>query len=1046
MTFDIGEFWRNKMAITVPQCTSDDSKCGLYAIGISVLCPDENPGRITKKLKEHIQKYSGGFECEFKVDSDVDIDIEGVRKVKFRKAAKDIAKFERLNPDLRIKVFGARTDLKTFITLKESESPNVTLMLFMNKSGICHWTVVRNFDRLCFGDRDTKSRTKRLFCDNCYTQYFYSKTKLEFHRELCLKNEVQKCTMPKAGEKCKFKNFKNMLFIPVVIYADFECYQHTTHTPSGHGLYVKSVDDDIFKSRYISDTFDGDVAKNFVDTVIEVRQEFDEVPVKGMELSDDETEYHIHSDRCWICELEFRPATVVKNKDGTEKKNTDFIKVRDHCHFTGRYRGPAHQKCNLRLRRQRLVPVLFHNLRGYDSHFLVKAFRGLEESIGGIPEGGQKFKMLSLKKASKMKDDGPRKYFSALKFLDSLQFKKKGLEKLAKEITEFPTLNSEFPKDQADNFHAKGSFPYEWFDSFKKLEQTKFPSHESFRSKVRGHEQVEINGKKVIVGKNISEQDYKDAKSVFKKYCPTMKDYHDLYMKRDILLLADIFENFRRDAYKYFKLDPLNYITLASFAWDCVLKFTKVELDLLYDMNMYLFYEDGKRGGYSNCHKFYSKANHKYLGTLYDPEKPKIFIVYWDINSMYATVMRNALPHSDFTWFTEFECDEIMELIESDRHHEIRPCTLMVDLSHDVKNIDREKVFAMCPEMFEDKLCHTLRDKKKYIVHHRALKKYIDFGMTVTKVHTGIHFTEKAWLKEYIEFCVEKRKQAKADGVDSLVEFWKSMMNEPYGKTMENVRNYTKFELINNEKKFRKKFTRPNFKEHITFSNDEQGFTVGVSMADECVELNKPIYTGQTILDDSKILMYEFIYDYCMKKWPDGKFKVLQTDTDSVIAEIHTDDLMFDIKDDIPEWFDTSSFLRTEFDTSEIPKMNSKVLGKLKDELCGQFITEFVGIAPKMYSYQYLKLDGTLDTSSVCKGVPKNAHPEFEEYRDLVLNKEYGTKVFKNCTRIQSKDHTVRTTDITKVAMTKEVRKRVRDENDEFETVPYGYYELLSKK
>ena len=191
--------------------------------------------------------------------------------------------------------------------------------------------------------------------------------------------------------------------------------------------------------------------------------------------------------------------------------------------------------------------------------------------------------------------------------------------------------------------------------------------------------------------------------------------------------------------------------------------------------------------------------------------------------------------------------------------------------------------------------------------------------------------------------------------------------------------------------------------------------------------------------------MYEFVYNYCMKKWPNDKFKILQTDTDSLIAEIHTDDLPRDIKDDIPEWFDTSSFLRTEFDGTVIPKMNSKVLGKLKDELCGQFITEFVGIAPKMYSYKYLKLDGTEDTSSVCKGVPKNAHPEFEEYKDLVLNKKDGIKIFKNCTRIQSKNHNVETIDITKVAMTKELRKRERDENEKYETVPYGYYELLSK-
>ena len=526
------------MAITVPKCASADSKCGLYAIGIYELCPSgkDHPGRITKKLKEHIQKYNGNFECEFKVNDDVNIDIEGVRKVKFPMAAKDMVKFERLNPRLRIKVLGARTDLKTFTTLKDSKSPNVILMLFMNTSGVCHWTVVRDFGRLCYSDRDTESKAKKLFCDNCHTQYFYSQSKLDFHCELCLKNEVQKCVMPKPGTILKFRNFKNMLFVPVVVYDDFECYQHTTHTPSGFGLYVMSMDDNIYKSKYISKTFDGDVAKEFVNSVIQVRKEIDRIPVKDMELTDDDMEYHVHSDKCWICGLPFEAPTEMRNKDGTQKmnkdgtvkKNSSLIKVRDHCHFTGKYRGPAHQKCNLFLRQTKFVPVVFHNLKGYDSHFLVKAFRGLEEDIGGIPESKQKFKMLSLKKKSIKVDDNTTKHFSTIRFLDSLEFKKKPLEKLTSEISDFPILDSEFPKDQANDLRRKGVFPYEWFDNFEKLSQTTFPSHESFRSKVRGHEEVEVNGRKITVGKNISKDEYEHGKSVFEKYCTTMGDYHDL--------------------------------------------------------------------------------------------------------------------------------------------------------------------------------------------------------------------------------------------------------------------------------------------------------------------------------------------------------------------------------------------------------------------------------------------------------------------------------------------------------------------------------------
>ena len=241
------------------------------------------------------------------------------------------------------------------------------------------------------------------------------------------------------------------------------------------------------------------------------------------------------------------------------------------------------------------------------------------------------------------------------------------------------------------------------------------------------------------------------------------------------------------------------------------MKFSGVELEMLSDQNMYMFFKQGKRGGYSNCHKNYSKANHKYLPD-FDPSKPCIFLMYWDINSMYPTVMILPLPVRNFLWLTDFEVDEIMELIRHGRHHEIQPCTVCVDLRHDPKNAETEKIFAMCPDFLEGKLCHTLFEKKKYIIHHRALKKYIDYGMIVTAVHDGVSYDEYPWMKGYIEFCVEKRKEAMKNGFESQVQFWKSMMNEPYGKTMEEVRNRIDFRLVNNTD-FQKKMKDPAYQD-----------------------------------------------------------------------------------------------------------------------------------------------------------------------------------------------------------------------------------------
>ena len=290
---------------------------------------------------------------------------------------------------------------------------------------------------------------------------------------------------------------------------------------------------------------------------------------------------------------------------------------------------------------------------------------------------------------------------------------------------------------------------------------------------------------------------------MYDKFCKNMEDYHDLYMKVDVLLLADVMENFRDESYDAFNLDPMNYITQASYAWDCLLKFSKVELEVLSDMNMYLCFKNGKCGGYSNCHKNYSKANHKYLPN-FDPKQLSVFLPYFDINSQYPTVMTNPMPVRNFVWANENDIERIFELCEQGKHHDIKPCILQCDLKHDAKNIEREKIFAMCPQVFENKLSHTLFDKEKYIVHHRAFKQYIDYGMIVTKIHEVLFFDEEPWAREYINFCVEKRKEAKKNGIESQVQFWKDMMNKPYGKTMENVRNHVDFRLVNNRKKLKK--------------------------------------------------------------------------------------------------------------------------------------------------------------------------------------------------------------------------------------------------
>ena len=150
---------------------------------------------------------------------------------------------------------------------------------------------------------------------------------------------------------------------------------------------------------------------------------------------------------------------------------------------------------------------------------------------------------------------------------------------------------------------------------------------------------------------------YKRAQDVWDTFnMKTMRDYHNLYLKTDVLLLADIMENFRKVYRANYGLDPLWYYTAPGLAWDAVLKLTKVELELISDPDMYLLIERGTRGGISTITKRHAIANNKYMSN-YDPKKKSKYLPYMDANNLYGWAMSQPLPIKDFKWMdsNEFE-------------------------------------------------------------------------------------------------------------------------------------------------------------------------------------------------------------------------------------------------------------------------------------------------------------------------------------------------------------------------------------------------------
>ena len=348
---------------------------------------------------------------------------------------------------------------------------------------------------------------------------------------------------------------------------------------------------------------------------------------------------------CWICGEDFEPL---------EKK------VRDHCHFTGRYRGAAHSRCNLQFQEPNFTPVFFHNLSGYDSHLFVRNLGKTPREITAIANNEEKYISFS-KKISVggfVNEKGEEKQiFHTIRFVDSYKFMGFPLENLIKNLSpEYFVCTKMVFGEKWEIKSRKGVYPYDFMDSLEKFEMTSLPEKEELFS--------------MLHGKENSQEDYEFAQKVWEEFeINTIGEYHDLYLKSDVSTLTDGFEQFRKTCLKHYELDPAWYFTSPGLSWDALLKESKVKLELLSDPDMLLFFKNSTHGGISIISNRFGEANHKYLEEFY-PERESKFFVYLDANNLYGWAMLNDLPVGDFAWMTESELKNWREI----------PCFLEVDL------------------------------------------------------------------------------------------------------------------------------------------------------------------------------------------------------------------------------------------------------------------------------------------------------------------------------------------------------------------------------
>ena len=1006
---DLPEALKNKHAII--NMKNQDEECFKWCVLRALYPKDKNAERIDKDLKS-------------KQDT---LNMKGIRyPVNFR----DIDRFESQNPEISITILGYNKDERVY-PLKISRytgcKHDITLLLIKDGEK-SHYCLVKNLSALLQSQINNHKGIRNI-CLNCFNG-FNTPDSLNKHKEYCYNNECVKILMPPPGTFLRFKNFLHSEKAPFAIYADFESLikpmdncdpdpnksytkKYQKHEPISFSYYInssiKGVYEPVLRKYTKTKPEDADAMDVFIKWLEEDVKAIANIEEKEIIFTEEDRKQFNKVSDCWIC---------------GEYLGND--KVRDHCHFTGRYRGPAHNSCNLKYRKPKSISVFFHNLSGYDSHLFIKKLGSPDkkENIDCIPNNEEKYisfsKTIKTGQYTNKKGEVKDKTFKIV-FKDSLKFMSSSLGALVNNLPKdaFKNLLKYFTPKQAEILKQKGFYPYEYMDSIEKFKDTEPPPLGAFYSK--------------LSGKGISNKNYNHVWKVWYTFkMKIFKEYHELYNITDVLLLADVFENFRDICLKIYGLDPVYYFTAPGLAWDACLKMTNIDLELLSDPNMLLMFEKGIRGGISIISNRYGEANNKYMRKGFNKNKPSKYLMYLDANNLYGCAMSMKLPTHGFKWLTGGEIEKLFnnQVVQI---WEKTPCILEVDLEYPENLHDLHNDYPFCPEKVEcknkvEKLIPNLRNKIKYVIHYKNLIQCLKAGMNLKKIHRGIKFIESEWMKPYIEKNTNLRTKAK-NNIEK--DFYKLMNNSVFGKTMENIRNRVDVKLVNTEEKFKKLVAKPNFRSRKIFSEN----LISVHMKKTSLTMNKPVYLGMCILDLSKTIMFDFHYNYIKPKYGD-KAKLLFTDTDSLMYEIQTEDFYKDISGDVKNRFDTSDY--PENHPSKIPTgINKKVLGMFKDEAAGKIIKEFVGLRAKLYSFK-MEEGGE---NKKCKGVKKQVVESSITHEDYKTCLTTEKEQLRKQNILRSYNHEVYTEEVNKIALSAQDDKRYIL-SDGVHTLAWGHHKI----